>query len=134
MLFRSRRPVYRRLQNFEILMQVSDFCAYCLSLNGVEVITPFGPEVLVYKVGGKMFATAVPDELPHRVNLKCDPERSLDLRDRFEDIVAGYHMNKKHWNTVIIDNTLNKKQLKELIDHSYDLVCNGKSKPAKSKK
>lgn len=110
-------------------MLIPDFCSYCLSLNGVEVVTPFGPEVLVYKVGGKMFATAVPDELPHRVNLKCNPERSLDLRDRFEDIVAGYHMNKKHWNTLNLSGRLPATLVRELIDHSYQLVV--ASLPAK---
>ena len=59
-------------------MTLADFCEYCQSLPGVEGSTPFGPEVLVYKVGGKMFALAVPDELPHRVNLKCDPERAVN--------------------------------------------------------
>ena len=103
-------------------MILADFCALCLSLPGVEETTPFGPEVLVYKVGGKMFATAVPEEMPHRVNLKCDPERALELRDRYEDIVPGYHMNKKHWNTVAADGSVPDRLLLELADHSYELV------------
>ena len=83
---------------------------------------PFGPEVLVYKVGGKMFALLTIEEVPVRMNLKCDPQRSLDLRDRYESIIPGYHMNKKHWNTLILDGSLPAGLVKELIRHSYDLV------------
>ncbi|MFK5923785.1 MAG: MmcQ/YjbR family DNA-binding protein [Verrucomicrobiota bacterium] len=84
--------------------------------------TPFGPDVLVYKVGGKMFALLTIEEVPVRMNLKCDPERALDLRDRHQGIIPGYHMNKKHWNTLVLDQTLPKPLIEELIDHSYDLV------------
>lgn len=104
-------------------MILADFCALCLSLPGVEETTPFGPEVLVYKVGGKMFATAVPEELPHRVNLKCDPERALELRDRYEEIVPGYHMNKKHWNTLTLGGRVPTALAADLVRHSYDLVA-----------
>ena len=103
-------------------MTLADFCEHCQSLPGVEGSTPFGPEVLVYKVGGKMFALAVPDELPHRVNLKCDPERAVELRDRHGDIVPGYHMNKRHWNTLTLPGKLPTKLVRELTDHSYALV------------
>jgi predicted DNA-binding protein (MmcQ/YjbR family) len=88
----------------------------------VEETTPFGPDVLVYKVGGKMFALATPEEFPHSVNLKCDPERAIDLRDRYEDIQPGYHMNKRHWNTLLLGGRLSSKLIVELIDHSYQLV------------
>jgi len=84
--------------------------------------TPFGPEVLVYKVGGKMFSLLTIEEVPVRMNLKCDPERALDLRDSHESIIPGYHMNKRHWNTLVLDQTLPKSLIHELIDHSYDLV------------
>lgn len=103
-------------------MTLSDFCAHCLSLPQVEETTPFGPDVLVYKVGGKMFALATPEEFPHSVNLKCDPERAIDLRDRYEDIQPGYHMNKRHWNTLVLGGRLTSKLIVELIDHSYQLV------------
>ncbi len=109
-------------------MTLADFCEYCLSLPSVEETTPFGPEVLVYKVGGKMFALAIPDEMPHRVNLKCDPERALELRDRYEDIVPGYHMNKRHWNTLTLPGKLSSKLVRELTDHSYALVFASLSK------
>jgi predicted DNA-binding protein (MmcQ/YjbR family) len=103
-------------------MLLEDFCAHCLSLPDVQETTPFGPETVVYKVHGKMFALATPDEVPHRVNLKCDPERALELRDRHEEITAGYHMNKKHWNTLNLGGRLSKTLVLELIEHSYDLV------------
>ncbi|MFZ4765856.1 MAG: MmcQ/YjbR family DNA-binding protein [Roseimicrobium sp.] len=109
-------------------MILADFLSYCLSLPGVEETTPFGPEVLVYKVGGKMFALALPDEFPHRVNLKCDPERALELRDRYEDITPGYHMNKKHWNSLNLEGRLPTALVRELIDHSYQLVVASLSK------
>jgi len=103
-------------------MILADFCAHCLALPAVEETTPFGPEVLVYKVAGKVFALANPDEHPHRVNLKCDPERSLELRDRYEDITPGYHMNKRHWNTLHLSGRVPNALLKNLIDHSFELV------------
>src|SRR6187551_1819638 len=103
-------------------MDLPDAIDLCLSLPGAEETTPFGPEVIVYKVGGKMFALATPDEVPHQVNLKCDPERSLELRDRYEDIMPGYHMNKKHWNTLNLGGRLPNALVRELIEHSYGLV------------
>lgn len=69
-----------------------------------------------------MFALATPDEFPHTVNLKCDPERAIELRDRYEEVQPGYHMNKRHWNTVTLGGRVGTKLLQELIDHSYDLV------------
>lgn len=112
-------------------MLLDDFCAFCLSLPAVEETTPFGPEVLVYKVGGKMFALAIPDEHPQRVNLKCDPERALELRDRHEDITPGYHMNKKHWNTLLLGGRLPRTLVRELIEHSYQLVVASLPKKAR---
>jgi predicted DNA-binding protein (MmcQ/YjbR family) len=102
-------------------MEIGSFCSACESLKGVEATTPFGPEVLVYKVSGKMFAAATPDQIPHTVNLKCDPERAMELRDRYEAIQPGYHMNKRHWNTITLSG-VSTALLQELIEHSYDLV------------
>lgn len=113
-------------------MDLADVCAHCLSLPQVEETTPFGPDVLVYKVAGKMFALAIPDEFPPRVNLKCDPDRALELRDRHESITPGYHMNKRHWNTLLLDGSLPSKLLHELIEHSYHLVV--ASVPARTRK
>jgi predicted DNA-binding protein (MmcQ/YjbR family) len=103
-------------------MDLPDVVSHCLSKTGAEETTPFGPDTLVYKVGGKMFALTSPDEFPARVNLKCDPERALALRDEFEAIIPGYHMNKRHWNTLVLDGSLPSKLVRELIDHSYELV------------
>lgn len=93
-----------------------------LSQPATEEGTPFGPEVLVYKVGGKMFATLSPEDLPARMNLKCDPDRAIELRDQHESILPGYHMNKRHWNTLVLDPTLSADLVRELIEHSYALV------------
>ncbi len=99
--------------------------AYCLSLPGAEESLPFGPEALVYKVAGKMFALLIPEEVPVRMNLKCDPERALELRDQYEAIQPGYHMSKRHWNTLELDGRLPAALVRELIEHSFDLVVAG---------
>ena len=103
-------------------MTLPDAIDHFLSKLGAEESTPFGPNVLVYKVAGKIFALAVPDDFPARINLKCDPERALALRDEYESITPGYHMNKRHWNTLILDGSLPSKLVRDLIDHSYNLV------------
>ena len=103
-------------------MDLAQFREYCLSKPRVTEGTPFGPDVLVFKVGGKMFALTALDEMPTTVNLKCDPDLALDLRDRYEQVRPAYHMNKKHWNTVKIEGTIPDAELREMIDHSYDLV------------
>jgi len=104
------------------MTDLADFRAYCLAKPNVTEGTPFGPNTLVFKVVGKMFALASLDDVPPRVNLKCDPERALDLRDRYEEVQPGYHMNKKHWNTVELDGGVPEAELRSMIDHSYDLV------------
>ena len=106
-------------------MDLPDVIAHCLTKPGAEETTPFGPDVLVYKVSGKAFALTVPDKFPPRINLKCDPERSIILRDEHDAIVPGFHMNKRHWNTLMLDGSLPSKLIRELIDHSYDLVVAG---------
>src|SRR4051812_58872 len=104
-------------------MHADAFRAYCLKKPGVSESTPFGPDNVVFKVGGKMFALLALDEIPTAVNLKCDPDRALELRDRFEQVRPGYHMNKKHWNTVVLDGVIPDREVREMIDHSYDLVA-----------
>lgn len=103
-------------------MTLPDAIDQFLSKPGAEETTPFGPDVLVYKVAGKMFALAVPTDFPARINLKCDPERALALRDEHEAITPVYHMNKRHWNTLVLDGSLPASLVPELIDHSYELV------------
>ena len=105
-------------------MELPDVIEQCLSLPGAEETQPFGPEALVYKVGGKMFAVTSPDEFPARINLKCDPERAIELRDEHPGIKPGWHMNKKHWNTVMLDGTVPPALVRELVKHSYQLVVN----------
>ncbi|MFK7850493.1 MAG: MmcQ/YjbR family DNA-binding protein [Akkermansiaceae bacterium] len=102
-----------------------------LSLPNVEESEPFGPGVFVQKVGGKMFALYSDDDDGLRLNLKCDPDRAIELREKHESITPGYHMNKKHWNTLILDGSLPADLVKELIQHSYDLVFTSLSKKAR---
>jgi predicted DNA-binding protein (MmcQ/YjbR family) len=103
-------------------MDLAQFREYCLSKPCATEGMPFGPAVLVFKVSGKMFALATLDEVPITVNLKCDPDLALELRDRYEQVTPGYHMNKKHWNTVEIEGGIPDSELRKMIDHSYDLV------------
>lgn len=94
-----------------------------MSLSGVEETLPFGPDTLVYKVAGKIFALTGLDEEECSVNLKCDPDKAIELREEYPDqIFPGYHMNKRHWNTVFFERGLPDKFLISLIDHSYNLV------------
>ena len=103
-------------------MDLAQFREYCLTKPGAAEETPFGPDTLVFKVGGKMFALASLDEVPARVNLKCDPDLALELRDRYEQVRPGYHMNKKHWNTIDIEEGIPDAEIRKMIDHSYELV------------
>jgi predicted DNA-binding protein (MmcQ/YjbR family) len=103
-------------------MNAENFRAYCLSKAAATEGTPFGPENIVFKVRGKMFALLALDEVPPRVNLKCDPDLALELRDQYEQVEPGYHMNKKHWNTVVLDGVIPVREVEKMIDHSYDLV------------
>jgi len=96
--------------------------SYILSKKGVSFDYPFDEKVRVYRISQKIFALSE-DKTPLRVNLKCDPLYSLELRSIYEGIIAGYHMNKKHWNTVQVEESdVDEEMVKELIDHSYELV------------
>jgi predicted DNA-binding protein (MmcQ/YjbR family) len=103
-------------------MNIEEFRNYCLSKKAVTEDFPFDESTLVFKVMGKMFALTGLNVEEFRVNLKCDPEYSIELREEYEDIIPGWHMSKKHWNTVYFENGLEMSFLCELIDHSYDLV------------
>ena len=103
-------------------MDLAEFRDYCLAKLGASESSPFGEDTIVFKVSGKMFALAALDEVPNTVNLKCDPDRALDLRDRFEQVRPGYHMNKRHWNTVELGTGLPDLELRQMIDESYGLV------------
>jgi predicted DNA-binding protein (MmcQ/YjbR family) len=108
-------------------MNIEELREYCLSLPGVSEHFPFDETTLVFKVNGKMFALT-DLEGPLSVNLKCDPELAVELRERYPSVKPGYHMNKVHWNTVEIDGTVNDKLILEWIDHSYKLIAGSKTK------
>lgn len=114
-------------------MDLTQFREYCLSKPRATEGTPFGPDVLVFKVRGKMFALAALEEVPTTVNLKCEPDLALELRDRYEQVRPGYHMNKKHWNTVEIESGMPDAELLKMIDHSYELVTKSLPKVKRKK-
>jgi predicted DNA-binding protein (MmcQ/YjbR family) len=96
---------------------------FCLSFEGAEETFPFGPRTSVFKVGGKMFALSQLAAESLRVSVKCDPELAESLRGAYEAVIPGYHLNKKHWNTVIIDGSLADDKVRDMIEDSYDLVA-----------
>ncbi len=112
-------------------MNVETFRDYCLSKKGVTESFPFDKTTLVFKVMGKMFALTGLDRIPFSVNLKCDPDRGVELREYHPEITPGYHMSKVHWNTVDFTGSLPATMLFELIDHSYDLVVSSLTKKLK---
>lgn len=105
-------------------MNIEEFREYCISKPAVTEEFPFGPETLVFKVAGKMFALTGLDSPVFLVNLKCDPDYAEELRESYEEIQSGYHMHKKHWNTVNFEGSLPEDLIRNLIDHSYELVVN----------
>lgn len=113
------------------MIYLDEFREYCLSKPGVTESTPFGPDTLVFKVMNKMFAVTGIDEFEY-VNLKCDPERAVELREQWTGIKPGWHMNKQHWNSVFIDGSVPDKMILELTDHSYDLIVAGLSKKVRA--
>lgn len=102
-------------------MNIEEFRAYCLSKSGVTESFPFDESTLVFKVGGKMFALCGINIFSY-VNLKCDPEKSFELREKYTGITPGFHMSKKHWNSVETNGDVPLKLIQQLIDHSYELV------------
>jgi predicted DNA-binding protein (MmcQ/YjbR family) len=105
-------------------LNIEELREYCLQKPGVTEGLPFGGDTLVFKVGEKMFLlTSI--TLGNQFNAKCDPELAIELRERYTEVQPGYHMNKKLWNTVYMEGALTKKQLRDMIDHSYELVFNG---------
>ena len=109
-------------------MNIEDLRDYVLSLKNVAEGFPFGEDTLVFKTNDKIFLLVSLSSLPLQFNIKCDPEKAIELREQYSCILPGYHMNKKHWNTIIIDGTLSKSQLKNFIKDSYDLVSKKSTK------
>ncbi|MDH6108803.1 putative DNA-binding protein (MmcQ/YjbR family) [Kitasatospora sp. MAP12-15] len=105
-----------------LIMTPDALKAACLELNGAEETFPFNPETSVFKVGGKIFALSALDGVPLRVSLKCDPEVAVRLRAQYPAITGGWHLNKRHWNTVTIDGSVPQRLLREMIEDSYDLI------------
>jgi predicted DNA-binding protein (MmcQ/YjbR family) len=106
---------------------------YCLKKKSVKEELPFGPEILVFKVVGKMFLACRLDETPLRLSVKCDPELAIELREKYTDVIPGYHMNKKMWNTVYLTGSIPQKEIIGMIDHSYGEVVKGLPKKIKEK-
>jgi predicted DNA-binding protein (MmcQ/YjbR family) len=101
---------------------------YCLSKPDALETLPFGPDTLVFKVNDKIFLLLPLDPEQPQFNVKCDPDLALELRESYHAVQPGFHMNKKHWNTIILDGSVPAKLIKEWIDHSYDLVAKPKKK------
>lgn len=108
-------------------MNIEEYRAYCLSFAGVTEEFPFDEEVLVFKVRGKIFSLTNVDSFIS-INLKCEPKEAIELRELYSAILPGYHMNKKHWNTVLMDGSLQDTKIRAMIRHSYDLVVKKLSK------
>jgi predicted DNA-binding protein (MmcQ/YjbR family) len=112
-------------------MNIEEFREYCLQKKGVTEEFPFDEVTLVFKVMGKMFALTGLDDPEFNVNLKCDPELAVELREQYPSVKPGYHMNKAHWNTVYIDGSVSDQQIREWTDHSYNIVASKLSKTLK---
>lgn len=111
-------------------MQIDEIRDYCLELPEVEESLPFGPDTLVFKVEGKIFLLLSLDADPLQFNVKCDPALAEELRENYSCVIPGYHMNKKHWNTIIVNGSVKNAMLKEWIQHSYHLVHKKSKKKA----
>jgi predicted DNA-binding protein (MmcQ/YjbR family) len=109
-------------------MNIEELRDYCLSRPGAEEDFPFGLDTLVYKINGKIFLLAGLDQNPVQFNVKCDPEKAIQLREEYSCVLPGYHMNKKHWNTIIADGSVSDDLLKNWIDESFELVGTKKKK------
>jgi predicted DNA-binding protein (MmcQ/YjbR family) len=112
-------------------MNLEAFRAQCLKKKGVTEEFPFGETVLVYKVMGKMFALTSLESF-ESINIKADPEKAVELRERYDAVQPGYHMSKKHWNTVLIDGSIPDKLILQWLEESYQLVVSGLTKKQKS--
>ncbi|MBX3050565.1 MAG: MmcQ/YjbR family DNA-binding protein [Caldilineaceae bacterium] len=110
------------------LTQLEPLRAYLLAKPGATEETPFGPDALVFKVLGKMFALVAWQETPLSISLKCDPNLALLLRGTYAAVTPGYHMNKRHWNTVVLDGEVPEDEVEDMIDESYALVVKGLTK------
>src|SRR5665213_2930563 len=113
-------------------MNLEDVSEMVSALPGVVEEQPFGPTVDVFKVGGKMFALLAPDSSPEALSLKCDPEWAIELRAQYEAITPGYHLSKRHWNTVALDGTADDHLASAMVPHPYEQVVAGLTKAARA--
>ena len=109
-------------------MNIEQLRDYCLNKPFVEECLPFGPDTLVYKVNGKIFLLTSLDTTQLQFNVKCNPELAEELRELYNCVIPGFHMNKKHWNTIIVDGSASDQMLKKWIDHSYNLLVKAKKR------
>lgn len=109
-------------------MNIEELREYCLSLKNAEEAMPFGPNTLIFRVGGKIFLLVGLDTSPLQFNVKCDPEKAIESREHYACVIPGYHMSKKHWNTIIINGTAPENLVHQWITDSYNLVISGLSK------
>ncbi|MCP4396287.1 MAG: MmcQ/YjbR family DNA-binding protein [bacterium] len=114
-------------------MELESLRKYLTNRKGISEEIPFGPEALVFKVLGKMFAILAWQESPLKISLKCDPEHALALRDIYAAVQPGYHLHKKHWNTVTLDGSVPEGEIRQWIDESYRLVVKGLKKADREK-
>jgi predicted DNA-binding protein (MmcQ/YjbR family) len=108
-------------------MNIEDLRLYALSMPDVQEDFPFGDDVIVFKINSKIFLLLPLNAESLRFNVKCNPDYAIELREQYSCIQPGYHMNKKHWNTIFVDGTLSSRQIKEFIEDSYKLVNKNKS-------
>lgn len=114
-------------------MDIEQVREYCLSLPGVTEDSPYGPDVIVFRVEGKIFLHLPLEYASPRISIKLQPEKGLDLRDRYDAIRAAYHLNKVHWNDILIENTFTENKIKNWILESYNLVLNSLPKRIRGK-
>lgn len=112
-------------------MNVEEIRKFCLAMKGVSESFPFNEEALVFKVMSKMFLITSLDDIPLTISLKCDPEKAVERRERYDSVKPGFHMNKNHWNTIILDGSIPVREIFEWIDESYNLVKAGLKKSEK---
>ncbi len=114
-------------------MNIEELRKFCLNLKETTEDYPFGEDTLVFKVAGKMYVLASLKSIPLQINLKCNPEKAIELREKYGAVKPGYHMNKKHWNTVIVDGSIRDNEIKKWAKESYELVISGLSNNLKEK-
>jgi len=114
-------------------LKIENIAALMLAFPETSEEQPFGPNVDVYKVAGKMFAILSPDDTPPALSLKCEPMLALELREEFDAVIPGYHLNKTHWNTVILNGSIPDREIKSMIAHSYEQVIAGLPKTVRER-